>query len=211
MFLRKRLTALVLSVVVVACTLGFLSGLDRRQKPAATLLYPTATSREAGFWPLNHSTLWSISGLDPSSRGQYLTVVARAQHHDLAEHQTPYIPNFQEISKAECESEVGTGWTGPAEEATLTIRAQLVDLRQIGIVDEQKPLRLLLTLSHRGSTMSSGEKSIIEGDWIVGDVCNPEPQWKNGELHLQRFYVQSGRRVTCYDIVVVAAPREALP
>jgi hypothetical protein len=177
------------------------------EQPTVTVLFPKEYGR---LWPTENSYIYRVNRLDPLDKDKALTFVARAVHEELKEGESPII-RPRVISKAESKADIATGWIiGVKQTDPVVISIQLIDLNEVpmGLEELKRPLRLLVRLQ-AGAVISStaGKWAIIEGERMVGSMSNPEPTWKDDELHLHNLFVQSGDRLTIYDIVLVVQPR----
>jgi hypothetical protein len=200
---RAISVALVGLLVVGLIAAAYLAAQPPTEQTTVTLMYPKEPT-DSMLWPTNHSWVWSISRLDPSAKGESLSLVARVVHKRLGKGESPAI-GPRTISKAESEAELSLGKVlGVKATDSAIICVQLVDLGEVAIPAGKRPLRLLLHLKARAVTASlSGEQIVIEGDRFVGQAPNYNPEWKDGELHLQTLWVQEDDRVTTYDVVVI--------
>jgi hypothetical protein len=109
------------------------------------------------------------------------------------------------ISKAESEDKKPAGkMLGIKPTASAVVCVQVIDLSAAGIPAGKRPLRLRLSLTVGGSTMSrAGGQIVIEGTGFAGAQSASGPEWEGGELHLQNLFVQEEGRLATYDIVVV--------
>lgn len=202
----RRRTILVLVVFIGAAGLvaATLLAANSLSEPATvTLLYPKEQKDDL-FWPTNHSWLWSVSRLDPSAKGEALSLVARVVRKPLRKGESPTI-GPRTISKVESEAEISLGkmlGVQPSDPATVSV--QLIDLAEAGVPAGNQPLRLLLRLQVGSSQLIlPSSQSAIKGDRFVGQTIKSDPKWKDGELHLQCLFVQEGDQLATYDIVVI--------
>lgn len=53
-----------------------------REKSPVTALYPK-DPLDTSLWPNSQTRVWSVNGLDPNSKGEYVSLVARVVHEKL--------------------------------------------------------------------------------------------------------------------------------
>lgn len=201
---RLILVGLIVSLALIAA-MGVYLSTQRREVPlpgSVTLVYPNL-EHENMLWPLNQSWIWSMHGLDPKHPGKNVSLVARIVHQTLKPGENPQI-GIRTISKAQSESELSLGKL-PVEnrDSVVRVSVQFIDASKVAAAGAKAPLRMLLTLKVGGMAASrEGDQNLLEGVTFQGHALNPEAVWKEGELHLQTLYTQSGDRVTIYDVVV---------
>jgi hypothetical protein len=206
----RRLLQVLVGVVVASVAVGSLLLANPSWRgdpePVATIVYPRESSPEAAFWPLNNCRIWSIRHLDPASNAKTLWLRARVVRRDLKEGSLPAILPT-EIQKADCDHELSAGGVGPGSgtlDVPVSVSVQLIDLREIGLANEKRPLRLLMNLTVGGTgTTLNGERGVLEGERVAGWCTPTTSEWKNGELHLQNFYLADEKRYYIYDIFLV--------
>src|SRR5262245_7747230 len=173
------------------------------EQPTVTLLYPKEPT-DSMLWPTNQSWVWSVNRLDAPAKGNSLAVVVRMVHQPLKKGEGVSVAG-RIISRAESEGELTFGrivWEETHPPAFVSV--QLVDLGEIAAPVEKGRLRLLLQLRRGGgSIFRNGTQSVIDGESIACHGFHDNPQWKDGELHLQNLYVRTRDGVTIYDVVVI--------
>jgi hypothetical protein len=198
------LAAIVSLGVSLLAIAAYVAAKPLRERPTATVIYP----KDAGdslLWPNYHTSMWSINRMD-DTKARDLTVVVRIKHEPLAKGQSVVIPVVSPaFSKVESDAEISLGTLkGVKADAVAFVSLQLIDLNEVGIAVDKRPLRLLLSLRVNGSTVwHKGPETAIEGDRVAGHSYHDEPIWKNGELHLKCIYVRTGERLACYDVLVL--------
>ncbi len=199
------LIATALAVVVLAAAV-YVIAKPRTQESSVTLVFPREPADQL-LWPNNASWVWSIKGLDLGTKGRTLSLVVRVVRERQEKGTSPVIEP-RVISKAKCEAEISGGgkFAGLRLMDSALVSVQLLNLAAVGVPTEGKkrPLRLLLGFHTRSGTIHwDGEKSVIDGERLVGNAPHLNPKWRDGELHLQTLFVKTGDRLAIYDVVVL--------
>jgi hypothetical protein len=209
--MRKRfLLAAVAGVVVVMLGFGFWS-MARPSRPVAVMLYPNGPA-EQRLWPLNSSWVWSVKPLVVTQTGKALALVVRIRQigNKGGDHGAiDVVP--QPATRADCKQQLSTGMMAvKIADSEAIVALQLIDLGEVGLQSPDGPgkLRLRFDLSLGGrvgaSTVNQEGSTRIDGDRQIGCSTVPDPQWRDGELHLQTLYISSNGEEMAYDVILTA-------
>lgn len=123
----------------------------------------------------------------------------RAKHDVRAEGES-LVTSGRPLSPDAANEEIVLGGFGIADANEVGVLVQLFDVRNLAATSDRaaSPLRLLVQISW--GFYDSGEKTIIQGDTIVGDVWIGSPEWQDGEMHLYNLYTQSAHRKSTYSV-----------
>lgn len=154
------------------------------KEPAATLVFPEEQSeadwRVRSFWPMDNAYGWQLPQVPD---GTYRIVT---RYGAWSKDNSPLRAGGKELEAGRPIVIKGEDF---AADRNGFVSFQLVDLADVGLADESKSDRVLVTFGVKDANSSVRGKfsaSIFGSSFSQSPKSNP--RWNDGELHLIRFY-----------------------